>query len=332
MSKMSETGCGVCEFLFYPTKYLQILGIVKCNRQTFAPSKIQKMYTLFVILYLIIQFTLNMCRLVIIRQPFSKIIFLATITDFILYGTITTAALISILVSYFYYKKKMQMFVLFSSVEKQLDQIGVKINFNVNSWRLKILVYISIMLFIFTTDLIVFFITNIPGWGSLMWLRYSTRFISWSHIYYFVSVLNVIRIHFKEINRQFTLLLEIFLQYNAIPKVDTNVMKKIKTLVCVHSALRKLYRFQNVFYGLQISVILVSFLSKIVSYTYFAVLKIISSILQNSNQKQQSILLDLYFITYILGFYITFYLILKIIVNTNEEVRNVYKIIKPLTR
>lgn len=314
---MPRAQCNAQEFLFHPLNFFQFFGLVRFNPKTRLKSPIKSIFMVALMAYLVIEFAINMFLLVLLRQPFTKVQFLRTCSDSVFFGSETITAFLSVLMSFLHYKKKLSTVDTLCHVDELMYHIGIRLSYNKGWWKPKIWIVVGGLAFWLIIDIIAFFICNREHMTVILCIRYSAGLIYWADICYLLTVLKIIEKHFEKLNQQWIKLTKTFEGDSYYQ--DGKLTKKIKTLIQVHGLLRKLCTIQSHLYGLQLAFLTISFLTKIVSFTYLVIARDIAYFI-DEDCESNVIVYNGYFGSSIALYFVLCFSVLHVVVNTRDEV------------
>lgn len=309
--------CTAQEFLFHPLGFFQFFGLVRFDPKSRRTSTVKSTFMVALMVYLIVEFGINMFLLVYLRQPFTKVQFLRTCSDSVFFGSETVTAFLSVLISYLYFKKKLSTVDTLCHVDELMHQIGVRLRYNRGWWKPKILIVVGGLAFWLGIDIIAFFICNPKHMPVILCIRYSAGLIYWADICYLLTVLKIIEKHFKKLNQEWVKLAGTFEADSY--RQDSRLAEKIKTLIRVHSLLRQLCKIQSYLYGLQLAFLTISFLTKIVSFTYLIIARDIAYFI-DEDYESNVVVYNGYFGSSIVVYFVLCFSVLHVVVNTRNEV------------
>lgn len=267
--------------------------------------------------YLVIEFGINMILLVNLRQPFTKVQFLRTCSDSVFFGSETITAFLSVLISFLHFQKKLSTVDTLCFVDELMYQIGIRLSYNKGWWKPKIIIVVGGLAFWLIIDIIAFFICNPEHMSVILCIRYSAGLIYWADVCYLLTVLKIIEKHFEKLNQQWVKLTKTF-EGDSYHQ-DGQLTKKIRTLIRVHGLLRKLCKIQSYLYGLQLAFLTISFLTKIVSFTYLVIARDIAYFI-DEDCETNVVVYNGYFCSSIVLYFVLCFSILHLVVNTRDEV------------
>lgn len=295
---------------------LQICGINSCNLKTSRRCPFRSFYSLCVTSILLVQYSMNIIDFALHRR-IDQVELLKMITAFMLFGSEMLSAVCSTLVSFFRYDEVMKVIRKLLEIDKSWQSIDTRMRYSEHS-TLKILKFLLFMFSCLLMDFIVFFTFESRKVRSIIIMRYSSRLVSWVNIWYFLSVLKIIRGHFKQVNDELVALVKL-MRTDLLIDLDIDVGMKVKILCKIHRTLRKLCRLHNSLYGLQITFLAVFFTSVTTAYMYFLIVKNIKHF--NHTDKGTPILASYaYLVAWTVVYFVLCYGVLDSIVNTEREV------------
>ncbi|KAK7576063.1 hypothetical protein V9T40_012349 [Parthenolecanium corni] len=314
---MDRARCSAQEFLFYPLNFFQFFGLVRFNPRTRQKSIIKSIFMVALMVYLVVEFGINMFLLVHLRQPFTKVQFLRTCSDSVFFGSETITAFLSVLTSYLHFKKKLSTIDTLCHVDELMHQIGIRLRYNKGWWKPKIIIVVGGLAFWLIIDIIAFFICSPEHISVILCIRYSAGLIYWADICYLLTVLKIIAKHFEKLNQQWVKLTKTF-ETNSYYQ-GGQLPERIKILIQVHSLLRKLCKIQSYLYGWQLAFLTISFLTKIVSFTYLIISRDIAYFI-GEDYESNLVVYNGYFGSSIMLYFVLCFSVLHVVVNTRDEV------------
>lgn len=232
--------------VLYPIlNILRFAGLNIFCRNSFQKSSLWPYYTILLMIYLLAQYFVNMFHLLMSLSPrdsgFSM--FLSVITASI---AEVSCAFFSLFMTLKSSEKKKQVILKLFKIENKFFLLNMGIKYSKFQWYSRIIIFSSVMMFFFLSDLFFQIRYDPTRIRTVMMLRYSARLISWFDVFYFLVILKIIRLHFERINTEMIILKK----FQNHSKKDSYL--RIKNLNEMHKSLRNICKIHNESYNLQL--------------------------------------------------------------------------------
>lgn len=299
--------------LFPILSILRILGLNTFRTNSLQTSSLWKYYSILLMIYLVTQYFFNITALVRLITPrdsqFSMFISLmaSSLTEML-------AAFYSLFVTIRMSEKKRKIISKLLKIEDKLFLLNMGIGYSKFQWYSRTFIFSTTIIFFMISDFILMKTYDPKRLRTIMMLRYSARFISWYDVFYFMSILKIIRLHFERINEEILTLSKF--RYD----LGENHLLKIKQMYKIYKSLKNVCKIHNEVYGMQLVCLVYFFMCVTTTFIYFII---------NCNILYFILKIDLHLVVvylfcgfWTLLYYVVSYFMIKSIIGVAEEVRN----------
>lgn len=276
-------------------------------------------YPVLISVYLVLQYCLNLSSMYpkSLNKKSREVIRILAATSTSICELLF--ALFSVTVPIFKRHKKNRIIRKLDEIEMYYVLIKIRYKYSKREWTLYMIIAASIGLFCIIFD-IVSLPSCVPDKFYLIFiLHYSSRVISWIDLFYFLTILKIIRLHYTRLNDELIVMTEM-LRRRWI-RSNNEFLIKMKIISEIHNLLRETSRAQNSVYKLQFLAFATFLINTITTYTYFLITKHTDVNSKRSALDTNSLSCDIYYVFWLSTHSALCVIVLRSICRMTNEVK-----------